>query len=59
MPTKQNHERIDRICVQRLNSPDFGQPEPTGKGYVIIGGMFVMVAMAILYSCQPAVELVK
>lgn len=47
-------ERMDQICAQRLNSPDFGQPKPIGKGYVIIGGMAVMAVMAFLWSCQPA-----
>lgn len=51
----EDYAHINRVCAERLNSSDFGQPKPTGKGYIIIGGMFVMAAMVFLYSCQPAV----
>ena len=52
-------ERMDQICTQRLNSPDFGQPKPIGQGYIIIGGMVVMTVLAFLYSCQPAVAVIQ
>lgn len=42
-------ERMDQICAQRLNSPDFGRPCLTRKRRAI-GFLLVVIGLIILYA---------
>lgn len=46
---KTNHERMDRLIVQRLNAPDFGRPCKPPKRRAI-GFMLVVLGLMILYA---------
>lgn len=43
------HERMDRLCAQRLNAPDFGRPCLTRKRRAI-GFLLVVIGLMLLYS---------
>ena len=44
-----NHKRMDEICLQRLNAPDFGRPCNSPKRRVF-GILMLLIAMSLLYA---------